>query len=135
MKKKILYVISVLFLFSCHEYMPPGITAYSTAEKYLDSLHRPDTIGIKIGMAYISLKDYAMPVKRRVFQQDTELNKVSAISWDDFTRKISDIVAKGKNRSKGVIQVLNYKIHNTDHTIAFFIDSSQRKVLDTIQMK
>jgi hypothetical protein len=135
MKKKIIYFIGVLSLFGCHEYMPPMRGAQITAEKYLDSLYRPDTIGIKVGMGYIALKDYAMPVKRRLFQQDTDLNKVSTIHWADFTRKTNDIVAKRKGRCKGAIVILNYHLRHAEHTTAFFIDSCVRRVFDTIQMK
>jgi hypothetical protein len=115
--------------------MPPGTEAYFTAGKYLDSLYRPDTVGIKVGMAYITLKDYATPIKRKAFQQDTSLDKVIKIDGVDFARKTNAIVSKAEDRSKGVIQVLNYNVHNGEHTTAFFIDSTQRKVFDTIEMK
>ncbi|WP_428327314.1 hypothetical protein [Mucilaginibacter sp.] len=135
MKRKYYWLINVLLIFGCHEYMPPGITPQFKAEDYLDSLYRPDTVGIKIGMGYITLKDYATPLKRRAFQQNTDLNKVSTIHWDDFTKKTNDIISKAKDRSKGSIVILNYHVHRTEHTTAFFIDSSVRKVFDTIQIK
>jgi hypothetical protein len=135
MRMKILYTTSLVFLLGCHMYMPRGIGAQSTAEKYLDSIYRPDTVGIKIGMGYITLKDYSIPAKQKAFQQDSDLNKVSKISWADFTRKANDIVSKENGRSTGSIVVLNYSAHRTEHTTAFFIDSSLRKVFDTIEMK
>ena len=135
MKTKIFYVVVVMFVAGCYEYMPPGISAQIKAQDYLDSLYRPDSIGIQIGMGYITLKDYAMPIKRKEFQQDSDINRVSKIDWADFTRKTNDIVAKGKDRSKGSIVILNYQVRHIEHTTAFFIDSSFRKVLDTIEMK
>ena len=135
MKKNIFYVIVLLLAYSCTMYMPPGITAQTTAEKYLDSLYRPDTIRPKIGMGYITLKDFAIAVKRTEFQKDSSLNNVSTISWADFTKKTNEIVTKHKDLGTGSIVILSYQFQSKEHTTAFFVDGWEKKVIDTIQMK
>lgn len=135
MKKRYVFFIGVIFLFGCYEHMPPFIAAQNKAEHYLDSLYRPDTIGVKIGMGSITIKDYAAPVKRSEFQQNIDLSEIRTINWSDFTRKTNDIVVKRKGDAKGSTVILKYQVRHTEHITAFFVGSPLREVFDKIQFK
>ena len=76
--KKLLFIGIVLFT-SCYEYIPPGIVAQEHAEDFLDSISGKSKVENKVGMGFISIKEYLNPIKQRTFQQDTtyHLSKTS----------------------------------------------------------
>ena len=131
--KRFLFV-GLLLLTSCYEHIPNGVIAQNIAERYLDSIYRPNLVTEKIGVGYITLKEYLTPLTQRKFQQDTYHYHVSKIDWGDFTKKTDDILSKGRGRNKGVITVENYRDNGTEYTTAFFVDSSFKKVFATIQI-
>jgi len=131
--KKLLLVPLVL-LIGCYEHIPKGVIAQMTTERYLDSLYRPDTITGKIGVGYITIKQYFISSTQRRFQLDSQDYHLSKIDWVGFKKKIKDILSKGGGRDKGVITVENYRINGSEYTTAFLVDSNLRKVFATIPM-
>lgn len=132
MKK--LIIIGLLILTGCYMHIPDGIRGQSATERFLDTLYRPDTVQNKIGVGFITIKDYLNPSKQKVFQLEST-DQLSANEWLVFTGKVNDILSKNKSCINGTINVESYEARGTKYMTAFFVDSSFRKVVATLPIK
>ena len=132
MKK--LFLICALFLTGCCVYIPDGVKADFAAQKFLDSLYRPNKIEGIVGLGFIKIKDYLNPSTQKIFQKDDNYYHLGANGWSIFIKKVNEILSKGGGRINGMITINGYTVRGTKYTTAFFVDNSFTKVFATISL-
>lgn len=132
MKK--LFLICILFLTGCYVYIPDGVRADFAANNFLDTLYRPKKVEQIVGLGFTTIKDYLNPSKQKIFQKDDNYYHLGLKGWSIFTKKVNEILIKGRGRITGTITIEGYTVNDTKYTTAFFVDKSFRKVFATIPL-
>jgi hypothetical protein len=133
-KMKRLFFLSILILSGCYEHIPDGVKAQMAAENFLDTLYRPNKVRDKIGLNYITVKEYLNLTKRKIFQKDSTYYHLSTNEWLLFTKKINHILSRDNEKIKGTIEIEGYTVNHVKYTTAFFVDSRYRKVFAVISL-
>jgi len=131
--KRIVF-IGALFLTGCYIHIPDGIRAQMAAEHFLDTLYGPHKVVDKIGIGFITIKDYLNPSKQKLFLRDTGYYHLTENQLVVLKKKLNSILLD-KECIKGTINVEGYNVNSANHITAFFIDSAFRKVFGAIQLR